>query len=57
MARKYSFYGIYSGKDEAIARARKMSPKKWRVKIVNEPISGTSGPLSNYFSIFRRKKS
>ena len=56
MTRRYSFYGIYSGKDEAIARARQMNPKKYKVKIVNEPISGTSGPLSNYFSIFRRRK-
>jgi hypothetical protein len=56
MARKYTFYGIYSGKDSAVARARKINSKKYKVKIVNEPIRGTSGPLSNYFSIFRRRK-
>ena len=56
MARRMSFYGIYSGKDEAIATARKMNPKKYRVKIVNEPISGKSGPMSFYYSIFRRRK-
>ena len=45
---KFSFRGIYYGKSEAITRARKINPKKYRVKVVPE----TRG----YFSVLTRKK-
>ena len=45
---RFSFIGIYYGKDTAITSARKLNPKKYSIKIVPE----TRG----YFSIFTRRK-
>tara|TARA_R100001509_G_scaffold122410_2_gene76199 strand:+ start:1136 stop:1303 length:168 start_codon:yes stop_codon:yes gene_type:complete len=54
MAREFSFYGIYKGEERAISRAKKMNPKKYKVKIVRE--RDFSGSPTRYFSLLRRRK-
>tara|TARA_R110002012_G_scaffold266293_1_gene449790 strand:- start:221 stop:370 length:150 start_codon:yes stop_codon:yes gene_type:complete len=48
MVRKYSFYGIYPFKADAIKRAKGFDSKKRNVKIISEN--------KGYFSIFTSKR-
>lgn len=44
---KFRFVGIFPFKKEAIEFAKKMNPKKYKVKIVDD---------QGYFSVMKRKK-
>ena len=48
MARRYSFYGIYQYKEEAIAKAKTFDSRKKSVKIIPE--------RRGYFSLLTRKR-